>query len=141
MSNKNDALKQAREERSLKKRRAVEHAIAELREDDEAITFKSVSIVAGVSRQYLYNNFKEAISSERNESRHAIQTIDGVKVPKRTVEEHRHLEAVLRNKIDRLKDDLKTTRRELATTKQALEKARGESEHWRQTWVKSRSTG
>ena len=139
MSSKHASLKQARDERSLKKRRAVEQAIAELRENNEAITFKSVATMARVSRQYLYNNFKAAISSERDASRHAIQTIEGVKVPKRTVEEYRHLEAVLRNKIDRLKDDLKTTRRELATTKQALEKARVESEHWRQTWVKSRS--
>jgi len=139
MSDKQAALKKARAVRSLKKRRDVERAINELKSNHEAITFKSIAILAGVSRQYLYNNFKDSISSERDKSRETIQTIDGIKIPQRTPEEYRHIEALLRNKMARLKKDLTKARRELATTKQMLERERGQSEHWRQLWIKTRS--
>ncbi|MDF1638116.1 DUF6262 family protein [Alcanivorax jadensis] len=131
-------LRQAREERSLKKRRSVEHAIDQLKQNSETVTFKAVAKLAGVSRQYLYNNFKDQISAIREGDRSASVQIDNVTVPARTSEEARHVEALLRNKIERLKKELGTVRHENARLKQALEKERGKSEHFRQNWIKSR---
>lgn len=140
MSNSNtEGLKQAREERSLRKRRAVEEAIATLKERSEKITFKDVASLAGVSRQYLYNNFKEAISAERENTRSTSLIIEGVNVPARTSEEYRHIEALLRNKVDRLKQDLSTIRKQNARLQQELEKERGRSEHFRKNWINSSS--
>lgn len=130
-----DGLALAREERSLRKRRAVEHAISTLKERNETITFKAIAKLANVSRQYLYNNFKEAISSEREGSRSASSNVDGVTVPSRTPEEYRHIEAVLRNKLARLKQELGSVRKENARLKQELEKERGRSEHFRRNWI------
>ncbi|MFK5893111.1 MAG: hypothetical protein QM504_07805 [Pseudomonadota bacterium] len=140
MSDKKEILKKARDERSLKKRNSVENAIIDLRNSNDAITFKAVATLASVSRQYLYNNFKDVISKERDKTREVIQTIDGIKVPTRTPDEYRHIEALLRSKIDRTKSDLTKARRELATTKQMLERERGKSEHFRQLWLKREST-
>lgn len=134
-----EGLKQAREERSLRKRRAVEDAIAALKERNETITFKDVASLAGVSRQYLYNNFKAAISAERSNSRSSSSELDGVVVPSRTSEEYRHIEAVLRNKVDRMKQELSSTRVENARLKQELEKERGRSEHFRKNWITAQS--
>lgn len=133
-----DGLTQARQERSLKKRRAVEQAVATLKDRNEAITFKAVAILANVSRQYLYNNFKEAIAAERNNTRAQSTEVDGVSVPARTPEEYRHIEAVLRNKVDRLKKDLGSVRMENARLKQELEKERGRAEHFRQNWINAK---
>ena len=140
MSDKKEILKKARDERSLKKRRAVENALNDLRNNNDTITFKAVATLAGVSRQYLYNNFKDAISKERDSLREVVQTIDGIKVPMRTPDEYRHIEALLRNKIDRTKNELTSARRELSTTKQMLERERGKSEHFRQLWLKRASS-
>lgn len=139
MSDKTEGLAKAREERSLRKRRAVEEAIATLKERNEAITFKDIAALAGVSRQYLYNNFKESISAERDNARSSSSKIDGVTVPSRTAEEYRHIEAVLRNKVDRLKQDLSSVRKENARLKQELEKERGRSEHFRKNWISASS--
>ena len=100
-----DGLRQARDERSLQKRRAVEQAVDQLKQSNETITFKAVAKLAGVSRQYLYNNFKDQISSMREGDRASSVKIDNVTVPARTPEESRHVEALLRNKIDRLKKE------------------------------------
>mgnify|MGYP003639358818 FL=1 len=132
-------LRQAREERSLKKRRSVEHAIDQLKKSNETVTFKAVAKLAGVSRQYLYNNFKDQISSIREGDRASSVKIDNVTVPARTPEESRHVEALLRNKIDRLKSELGSVRHENARLKQALEKERGKSEHFRKNWISSRN--
>lgn len=131
-------LRQAREERSLKKRRSVEHAIDQLKKSNETVTFKAVAKLAGVSRQYLYNNFKDQISAIRAGDRSSTAQIDNITVPARTSEEARHIEALLRNKIERLKKELGTVRHENARLKQTLEKERGKSEHFRQNWIKSR---
>ncbi|BBO56431.1 DUF6262 family protein [Cobetia sp. AM6] len=130
-----EGLAKAREERSLRKRRAVEEAIATLKERNEAITFKDIAALAGVSRQYLYNNFKESISAERDNARLSSSEIDGVTVPSRTTEEYRHIEAVLRNKVYRLKQELSSVRKENARLQQDLEKERGRSEHFRKNWI------
>jgi len=135
MTDNTEGLRKAREERSLKKRRAVEQALAELQASGEKITFKAVSIRASVSRQYLYNNFKSCISAERSQSAASSERIDGVTVPKRTVDEYKHIEALLRNKIDRLKKDLGDVRKENARLKIALERERGKSEHFRKNWI------
>jgi AraC-like DNA-binding protein len=134
-----DGVRHAREQRSLKKRRAVEEAIASLKERNETITFKAVAKLAGVSRQYLYNNFKESLSSIREGDRAAAVQIDGVTVPARTPEEARHIEALLRNKIQKLKKELGTVRHENARLKNELEKERGKAEHFRQNWISARS--
>lgn len=132
-------LQQAREERSLQKRRSVEKAIDQLKQSNETVTFKAVSKLAGVSRQYLYNNFKNQISSMREGDRASTVNIEGVTVPARTPEESRHVEALLRNKIDRLKKELGTVRHENARLKLALEKERGKAEHFRRNWIDARS--
>lgn len=134
-----EALAKSREERSLQKRRAVEEAIATLKERNETITFKDIAALAGVSRQYLYNNFKEVISSERDNARSLSSEIDGVTVPSRTTEEYRHIEAVLRNKIDRLKKEIHKSRKENARLKLELEKERGRSEHFRKNWINAKT--
>lgn len=134
---KMEGLRQAREQRSLEKRRAVESAIEDLKKRNETVTFKAVATLAGVSRQYLYNNFKEPISSYRDGDRASKTKIEGVTVPARTPEEARHVEALLRNKVARLKKDLGIVRHENARLKQALEKERGKAEHFRQNWINS----
>jgi len=138
MSEREEALRKAREERSLKKRRAVEYAISELKERGEKITFKNIATLANVSRPYLYNNFKEQIEALRNEDRQSSEVIEGVKVPSRTKDESKHIEALLRNKIERLKKELGDSRRENARLRNSLEKERGKSEHFRALWIKSR---
>lgn len=135
-----DSIRVAREERSLKKRRAVEEAIKHLKLNKETITFKSVATIAGVSRQYLYNNFKTEISNIREGDRTARSKIDGVIVPARTPDESRHVEALLRNKIDRLKSELGKVRHENSRLKTDLEKERGKAEHFRQNWINAKST-
>lgn len=138
ITDKTDALRVAREKRSLEKRRAVENAIATLRERNETITFKALAGAAGVSRQFLYDNFKNDISELRTQDRSNIDTIEGKKVPARTPEEWKHIEALLRNKIDRLKTELGDVRRENARLRTENEKERGNAEHYRQNWIKSR---
>ena len=140
MSNdKFDGAKHAREQRSLKKRRAVEEAIESLKAANETITFMAVAKLAGVSRQYLYNNFKDALSSIRDDDRATKVKIDGIGVPARTPDESRHVEALLRNKVAKLKKELASVRHENARLKNALEKERGKAEHYRQNWINSRS--
>ncbi len=134
-----DGVRHAREQRSLKKRRAVEDAIELLKQRNETITFKAIATLANVSRQYLYNNFKDAISSFREGDRSTAIEIDGVTVPSRTSEEARHIEALLRNKIGRLKMELGEVRQENARLKIALERERGKAEHFRQNWINASS--
>jgi AcrR family transcriptional regulator len=132
---KMEGLRQAREQKSLEKRRLVEDAIEQLKSRDETITFKGIATLAGVSRQYLYNNFKDEISSYRDDNRAKTVKIEGVTIPSRTPEESRHVEALLRNKIDRLKKELGTVRHENARLKQVAEKERGRAEHFRRNWL------
>lgn len=134
-----ETLQTARDQRSLEKRRAVEEAIAKLQARKDTVTFKAVASMAGVSRQYLYNNFKDAIQTQREEDRSATNLIEGVSVPSRTPDEARHVEALLRNKLDRLKKELGEVRSENARLKNALEKERGNAEHFRQLWISSRN--
>lgn len=138
ITDKADALRVAREKRSLEKRRAVENAIATLRERNETITFKALAEAAGVSRQFLYDNFKNDVSELRTQDRSNTDTIEGKKVPSRTPDEWKHIEALLRNKIDRLKTELGDVRRENARLRTEVEKERGNAEHYRQNWIKSR---
>lgn len=141
MSNdKLDGVRHAREQRSLKKRRAVEDAIETLKQRNETITFKAIATLANVSRQYLYNNFKDAISSFREGDRATSNEIDGVTVPSRTPEESRHVEALLRNKVERLKKELGEVRHENARLKIALDRERGKTEHFRQNWINAKSS-
>lgn len=136
---KMSGIRQAKEQQSLEKRRAVEEAIAYLKKQNEPVTFKAIAKIAKVSRQYLYNNFKKDISEFRCSDRSSKETIDGVVVPARTPEESRHVEALLRNKIDRLKKELSEVRHENARLKNSLEKERGKSEHFRKNWIDASS--
>jgi len=86
MSDKTAGLAKDREERSLKKRRLVEQAIHDLQNNNEVITFKGVALLAGVSRQFMYNNFKNSIEDLRKETKNTTSTIGGVAVPSRTFE-------------------------------------------------------
>lgn len=128
-------LNDARSRRSAEKRAAVEDAIMRLRETRQAVTFVSVAREAKVSRQYLYNNFADEIGEERVESRGETEVIDGKKVPLRTPEEHRHIEAALRNKIERLETELRDARAEKAKADRTAERERGKAEHWRQLYT------
>jgi len=132
---KTAGMEAARTQRSIEKRRAVENAIEELKNRNEAITFKAIALIASVSRQYLYNNFKDEISSYRSEGRSTQTKIDGISVPTRTPDEHRHIEALLRNKLERQKEELKKIRVENGRLKLELEKERGRSEHFRRNWL------
>lgn len=139
MDERADTLLKARDARSRQKRLAVEQAMDHLKKTGEPITFKAVSRIARVSRQYLYNNFREEIGGERDAEREVIQTIDGVKIPVRTPEEARHIEALLRNKIDRLEREAKILRKTLQSTTDLLERERGKSEYWRELYTKART--
>lgn len=133
-------IRLAKEQQSLEKRRAVEEAIEFLKKQKEPITFKAIAKIAKVSRQYLYNNFKQDISEFRSGDRKSKEKIDGVVVPARTSEEARHVEALLRNKIDRLKKELSDVRHENARLKNSLEKERGKAEHFRKNWINATSS-
>lgn len=128
-------LNDARSRRSAEKRAAVEEAVLRLRDTKQAVTFVSVAREAKVSRQYLYNNFADEIGEERVETRTETEIIDGKKVPLRTPEEYRHIEAALRNKIDRLEVELKNARAEKAKANRIAERERGKAEHWRQNYT------
>lgn len=133
-----NGMRIAREKRSLEKRISVENVINSLRSNNEVITFKAVATLAGVSRQYLYNNFKDQLSDLRNEDRGATHKIDGKIVPARTPEEWKHVEALLRNKVDRLKKENGDLRRENSRLKIEAENERGKAEHYRQNWINSK---
>ena len=60
---------------------------------------------------------------------------DGIKVPLRTPEEYRHIEAALRNKIERLETELKEARAEKAKADRSAERERGKAEYWRQLYT------
>jgi AcrR family transcriptional regulator len=128
-------LDDARSRRSAEKRAAVEDAIMRLRDSKQAVTFVAVAREAKVSRQYLYNNFADEIGEERVETRAGIEVIDGKKIPLRTPEEYRHIEAALRNKIERLEAELKEARAEKAKSDRTAERERGKAEHWRQNYT------
>jgi len=87
----------------------------------------------------LYNNFREEIGGERDAVREVIQTVDGVKVPIRTPEEARHVEALLRNKIDRLEKEARDLRKKLQSATDLLERERGKSEYWRDLYTKAKA--
>lgn len=128
-------LNDARNRRSVEKRNAVEDAILRLRESKQAVTFVAVAREAGVSRQYLYNNFADEIGVERADTRAQSEEIDGKKVPMRTPEEHRHIEAALRNKIERIEAELTEARAKRVAAERTAERERGKAEHWRQLYT------
>ncbi|WBY18027.1 DUF6262 family protein (plasmid) [Erythrobacteraceae bacterium WH01K] len=130
-------LAEAREKRSEEKRALVEDAILRLSETKQPITFVSVAREANVSRQYLYNNFAQEIGRVRDQTRTNTGLVEGQKVPARTSDEYRHIEAALRNKIERLEHEIKKTRLEKSTADRQAEKERGKAEHWRQLYERA----
>ncbi len=129
-----ESIARAREDRSRRKRDAVEAVITKLRNTGEEITIKTIADRAKVSRQYLYNNFGAELRAMRDEARHQIDTIEGVRVPRRTPQEHQHVEALLRRKIERLETDLKKAREEARGLRREVENALGRAEHYRQLY-------
>jgi AcrR family transcriptional regulator len=134
MTDKTAGIAKAREDRSRQKRQAVEAALTRLHEDGAEITVKAVAQAAGVSRQYLYNNFGADLLQIRDESRHQVAIVEGLRVPRRTPQEHQHVEALLRRKIERLEEDLKGARDESRGLRREVEKALGRAEHYRQLY-------
>ena len=139
MNEKQLALAKAREERSINKRRAVEEAINTLKANNEAITFQTIAEKSGVSRPYLYQNFRKEIEALRTSFRFEGKTIDGVHVPSRTTAESQHIEALLRNKIKKLTADLTMVRNENTRMKKELERERGRAEHFRQSLISEKA--
>lgn len=127
-------LERARRERSRRKRRAVEAAIHALVREGQPVTFRTVAKRADVSRQYLYDNFRAEIEEERKVARQSKKLVEGRVVPLRTMDQYRHLEAVLRNKLERVEADCKDLRTELRALTTALERERGLVEYWREQY-------
>ena len=75
------------------------------------------------------------VGEERVETRAETEVIDGKKVPLRTPEEYRHIEAALRNKIERLETELREARAGKAKADRTAERERGKAEHWRQLYT------
>ena len=108
-----------------------------MRATGEAITFKTVAEKAGVSRQYLYMNFKDRIESLRTKTGRLIVAVDGEEVVVRSAGRAATIELALRNKIARVEADLAEARKEVALLKRRLENALGEAEEWRQRHKKA----
>lgn len=129
-----DNLALARKRLSARKRRAVEEAIAALVRDGHPVTFLAIAQRAGVSRGYLYRKFKTEILSERTAKEREARRIGDKIVPLRTMDEYRHIESLLRGKVDRLEGENKTLRAEMRTLTVAIERERGSTEYWRQQY-------
>lgn len=127
-------IERTRKAVSAEKRRLVEDAIHALAREGHPITFRTVARRARVSRVYLYKNFRTEISGDREVTRADKKLVDGKLVPLRTMEEYRHLEAVVRNKLERSEIENRKLREEVSSLKVALERERGKSEHWRQQY-------
>jgi AraC-like DNA-binding protein len=127
-------LERARLARSRLKRRSVEDALQALRREAQPITFLSVARRAEVSRSYLYCNFRSEIGEQRAATQENKRKIDGKVVPLRTMEQYRQIEAVLRNKLDRLVAEVKQLRAELRASTVSLERERGSVEYWREQY-------
>lgn len=130
--NANANLERARRVRSERKRRAVEDAMHALAQQGHPITFLAVAKRAGVSRTYLYTNFKAELLRERvgDEPRR----IEGKVVPLRTMDGYRHIEAALRHKLERLEHELSKLRSAARAVQVELERERGKTEYWRQQY-------
>ena len=134
MTDKTASIAKAREDRSRQKRQAVEATLTRLQEEGAEITVKAVAQAAGVSRQYLYNSFGPHLLQVREESRHRVDMVEGLRVPRRTPQEHQHIEALLRRKVERLEGELKTAREESRGLRREVERALGRVEHYRQLY-------
>lgn len=125
------ALAVASEDRSVLARRKAEEAIAAMIDSGDVITFKAVAERSGLSRQYLYEHFKDVINSYRLKTKAQIVVVDGEPVPVRSSGRAAAIETALRNKISRLEETITELRKEGALYKRRYEKALGEAEEWR----------
>ena len=103
----------------------------EMQESGEAITFMAVSEKASVSREYLYQNFKQIISSLRANTQLKTIQVNNEEVPLRTAQRYATIEAALRNKAARLEEELSALRKQKTILERRYEKALGEAEEWR----------
>lgn len=83
--NRLSGFERARKALTAEKRRAVEDAIHALAREGHPITFRTVARRAGVSRVFLYKNFRTEISGDREVARSDRKVADGKLVPLRTV--------------------------------------------------------
>ncbi len=103
-----------------------------MRRAGEAVTYKTVAEKARVSRQYLYENFKDTVSQLRSQTSRQTVVLDGEEVPVRSTGRAATIELALRNKAARLEAELKEARKEVGLLRNRVEKALGEAEEWRQ---------
>jgi len=125
------ALAVAAEDRSVLTRRKVEEAISAMQAGGDTITFKTVAERSGVSRQYLYEHFRDTIDQLRDKTRTQTIDIGGEEVAVRSSGRAAAVELALRNKIARLETDATELRKELNLYKRRYEKSLGEAEEWR----------
>lgn len=103
-----------------------------MRQAGEVITFKTVAEKAGVSREYLYQNFKPDIEQLRTATQHQHVEVEGEPTRVRTARRAATIEAALRNKIARLEEEMADLRKQNTLLERRYEKALGEAEDWRQ---------
>ena len=103
-----------------------------MRAAGEPIAYNTVAQKAKVSRQYLYENFKDTIDQLRSRTRRQTVMLDGEEVVVRSAGRAATIELALRNKVARLEADLKEVRKEAGLLRNRVEKALGEAEEWRQ---------
>ena len=103
-----------------------------MQQTGEAITFKTVAEKAGVSREYLYQNFKPQIEQLRTSTQNQIVEVDGEPTRVRTARRSATIEVALRNKIKRLDGELSELRKQKTALERRYEQALGEAEEWRQ---------
>ena len=124
-------LRAAAEEKRVRKRRDVEAAIAEMQKSGEVITFKTVAERAGVSREYLYQNFRDVVDNLRTTTQFKTVEVDGEEIRARTVRRSATIEAALRNKVASLEKESTELRKKNTILERRYEKALGEAEEWR----------
>lgn len=103
-----------------------------MRQTGEVITFKTVAEKAGVSREYLYQNFKPDIEQLRAATQHQHVEVEGEPTRVRTARRAATIEAALRNKIARLEEEMADLCKQKTLLERRDEKALGEVEDWRQ---------
>lgn len=103
----------------------------EMQQAGEVIAFKTVAEKAGVSREYLYQNFRPIIDKLRTTTQTQTVQVDGEEMRVRTARRSATIEVALRNKITRLDEELTELRKQKTALERRYEKALGEAKEWR----------
>jgi hypothetical protein len=102
-----------------------------MQQSGEVITFRTVAEKAGVSREYLYQNFRSVIDRLRSATQSQVVQVDDEQVRVRTARRSATIEVALRNKIKRMDEELIELRKQKTALERRYEKALGEAEEWR----------